>query len=318
MSGADNPPILIATERGDDSELIARVLSEEFARVHVSTDPMRCVQDFELHKPAVLILAFNTLDKAKRYFLALRQPSLLVQALPHRVLILCGPHDTREVYELCKESYFDDFVLFWPKTEDMRPLRMSVRRALGQAIGARAGAPSASDFAARVRPLAVLETLLEGRAAKAPGVPQDGPATLLEPLRALRLLAERCQPLVLVVDDDKLQHKLLARVLALEGVELAFATSAADAIASLHRRRPDLILMDISMPDVDGIEATRLLKSAAQFAAIAVIMVTGVGGQSVVVESLRAGAADFVVKPFDRNILLAKVRKLLFGRTSAV
>lgn len=315
----DNPPILIATERADDAELIAGVLAEEFARVQVSTDPARCAHDFERYKPALLVLAFNTLEKAEQYMQKLRQPGLLVQAPPHRVLALCSAQDIRKVYELCKKDYFDDFVLFWPHSDETRPLRMAVRRALRQLGGAGSEAPSVAEFAARARRLAALETLFEGRAVRASGngTPPDGLAPLLEPLRALRLLAERCPPRVLAVDDDRLQHKLLGQVLAAEPIELAFAATAAEAIAGLHRRRPELILMDVNMPEVDGIAATRLLKSAPQFAAIPVIMMTGAGGSNVVVESLKAGAADFVVKPFDRDILLAKVRKLLFGRTVA-
>ena len=163
----NDPPILIATERVHDAEAVARLLSDEFAKVQVSTDPKRCVQDFELHKPGVLILAFNTLDKAERHFQKLRQPSAMVHALPHRVLILCGPDDMREVYELCKKEHFDDFVLFWPRVEETRPLRMAVRRALRQAIAMRARAPSVHDFAAQARRLSVLEPLLEERITQA-------------------------------------------------------------------------------------------------------------------------------------------------------
>lgn len=318
MNG-DNLPILIATDRAQAAEKLARALGEELARVHVSSDPARCVQDFELRQPAVLILLFGTLTNALRYYEKLRQPRSRVHAPPHRVLILCAQHEMREAYELCKRDYVDDIVLFEPQTEELRPLRVAVRRALRQVTEARDGAPGVSDFAARARRLVALEPLLEERVAQAAGAeaPQDELAALLGPVRALRLLAERCPPLVLVVDDDRLQHKLLSQALATEQLELSFATTVAEAFASLHKRRPDLILMDVSMPEIDGIAATRLLKSAEQFKAIAVIMITGIGGPDVVVECLKAGAADFVVKPFDRAILLGKVRKVLFGRAGA-
>ena len=312
----DNPPILIATDRDVDAEMISRALSDEFARVQVSADPKRWVQDLALLKPAVLVLAFHTLQKAQRWFQNLRQPNSMVQALPHRVLLLCSQDELREAYELCKKGHFDDFVLFWPRTDEMRPLRMAVRRALRQAMAERAGTPGASEFAAQARRLAALEPLLEERVAKANGngAADDGLAPLLDAVRALRVLAERWQPLVLVVDDDRFQHKLLGQLLEPAEAELVFVSSATEAIAGLHKRRPDLILMDVSLPDVNGVEATRLLKSAAQFAAIPVIMITGVGGKAMVVESLKAGATDFVVKPFDKVVLLGKVRKVLYGR----
>lgn len=318
----DNPPILIATDREVDAEMISRALSDEFARVQVSADPKRWGQDLALLKPAVLVLAFLTLQKAQRWFQNLRQPNSMVQALPYRVLVLCSQDELREAYELCKKGHFDDFVLFWPRTDEMRPLRMAVRRALRQAMVERDGAPGASEFAAQARRLAALEPLLEERVSKANGNgndnghggADDGLAPLLDAVRALRVLAERWQPLVLVVDDDRFQHKVLGQLLEPAGAELVFVTSATEAIAGLHKRRPDLILMDVSLPDVNGVEATRLLKSAAQFAAIPVIMITGVGGKTMVVESLKAGATDFVVKPFDKVVLLGKVRKVLYGR----
>jgi PleD family two-component response regulator len=314
----DNPPILVATDRVLDAEMIARVLSDEFARVHVSTDPKRSVHDLVLYKPAVLVLAFDTLHKAERYYRGLRQPDAMTQAAPHRVLLLCNQDDMREVYEHCKTGHFDDFVLFWPRPEELRPLRMAVRRALAQMITVRDGVPGAAEFAVQARRAAALEPLLEESITKAngDGAAEDSLAPLLEAVRALRGLAERFPPRVLVVDDDRFQHKVLGQLLAPVKAELTFATSATDAIAGLQKRRPDLILMDVSLPDVSGVEATRLLKAAAQFAAIPVIMITGVGGKAIVVESLKAGAADFVVKPFDKNVLLLKVRKALYGRAA--
>ena len=75
----------------------------------------------------------------------------------------------------------------------------------------------------------------------------------------------------------------------------------------LRKRRPDLILMDVQMPDIDGVELTRRLKASEAYAGIPVIMLTGQSEKEVIVDSLGAGAIDFVVKPFDRDTLLKKV-----------
>ncbi len=131
----------------------------------------------------------------------------------------------------------------------------------------------------------------------------------LESLRALSALAQRIPPTVLVVDDDELQHKLVARILEAQNCRLLFAASGADALRAMDKSRPDLILMDVQMPDMDGIEATRRLKLVPQFAAVPVIMITGKSAGNVVVDSLKAGAVDFVVKPFDRDTLIAKVAR---------
>ena len=139
---------------------------------------------------------------------------------------------------------------------------------------------------------------------------------LAAPLQAARSLAEQSsqtRPLVLVVDDDDLLRKILVSVLRAARYDVEGTPGATEAMAVLRRRRPDLILMDVQMPDVDGIELTRRLKASETYAAIPVIMLTGQGDKGVLVDSLAAGAADFVVKPFDREVLLKKVARYAGG-----
>ncbi|MEO8123294.1 MAG: response regulator, partial [Burkholderiales bacterium] len=136
-------------------------------------------------------------------------------------------------------------------------------------------------------------------------------APQLESARALRDLAEQIRPLVLIVDDDEFQQRLLAQTLQSAKLDLIFAASGSEAMGLLRKQRPDLVLMDIDLPDIDGVEATRLIKSIDQFKKTPVVMITGHSAKDKVIESLRAGAADFIVKPFDRITTLAKVRKLL-------
>ena len=378
--------ILVATEIVDDANLVGKLLRDEFDSVTVSTDPERAVQDFEKHRPAVLILAFNSLEKAERYYLGLYRLSTLVHALPHRTLILCDKDDLPRVYALCKKEYFDDYVLFWPMTHDAPRLPMAVHHALRQMAGTTDGVPSAAEFAAQARRIVGLQALLERslaqggehidsashfleRAEKGIGDALDSfsrsladgsrpdlveirdrtgfqrefnrlkteefdkhfqsvtaavqpvrqwvgalkeeLAPQLETVRALQAMVERIRPLVLVVDDDEFQHKLLGKLLGDANLEAIFAASGSEGLATLRKRRPDLVLMDFNLPDIDGVEATRRLKSVETISAIPVIMITGQSGKEVVVESLKAGASDFVVKPFDKDVLLAKVRKFL-------
>ena len=129
--------------------------------------------------------------------------------------------------------------------------------------------------------------------------------------RALQTLVERVRPLVLFVEDDEFQHKLLGQLLRDENLELAFATSGTEALATLRRRTPDLILMDVGLPDIDGIEMTRRIKSIDQFAGVSVLMITGHSNKDIVVQSMKAGASGFVVKPFKRETLVAKIRSCL-------
>jgi CheY-like chemotaxis protein len=79
----------------------------------------------------------------------------------------------------------------------------------------------------------------------------------------------------------------------------------------LRKIHPDLILMDLSMPDMDGLEVVRRMKGVVRFANIPIIMITGKSEENVVTESMKVGAIDFMVKPFGREALIEKIAKVL-------
>jgi CheY-like chemotaxis protein len=124
-------------------------------------------------------------------------------------------------------------------------------------------------------------------------------------------MAERFQPIVLIVDDNELERKLVGKALDEELCELIFANSGAEALGLMRKVRPDLILLDVDMPDINGLETLCLMKQSPQLAGIPVVMVTGHSEKGMVVKCLQAGAADFAVKPLDRAKLLSKVRRYL-------
>lgn len=126
-------------------------------------------------------------------------------------------------------------------------------------------------------------------------------------VRSLKAMADCTRPTVLVVDDDDFQRKMLGKILEAENYHLVFAAGGVEALSILHKIRPDLILMDVMMPGMDGMETTRRLKAIPQFANVPVVMATGKSVGNVVTDSLKAGAIDFVVKPFDRETLIGKV-----------
>lgn len=351
--------ILVATEDVADADLVTKLLRDEFDNVVGSTDPNRAVADFENHRPNVLILAFDTLAKAERYYLGLYRLGTSIHALPHRTLILCGKDDLRRVYELCRKEYFDDYVLFWPLVHDALRLPMAVHHALLQLSAATVagGSPSVSEFAAQARRLADMESLVEQYVARGGAQIDDASRSLRRAQRdigsALDRFAQKLsqgdmRDVVEVMDAPGFQreidrfkgaeiaagmdavaavvqpvrewagaHKLLRNLLHDANLELVFATSATEALSSLRRRRPDLILMDVHLPDIDGVEATRRIKSVEQLAGVPVVMITGLSDKDVVVQSIKAGAAGFVVKPFNKEILLAKVRSCLNGAEGA-
>lgn len=116
-------------------------------------------------------------------------------------------------------------------------------------------------------------------------------------------------PKVLVVDDAQFMRMRAVKLLTQNGYECIEAENGVEAVNKYKKERPDAVMLDITMPDMDGLEALRQLMKIDANAKVA--MVTAMGQQSIVMEAIKAGAKDFVVKPFDPNRVLAAVQKLV-------
>lgn len=133
----------------------------------------------------------------------------------------------------------------------------------------------------------------------------------LETVKAMGAMAEKVRPLVLIVDDDQFLKNVLSKVLMAGHYEVATSSSGSEAMALLRTLRPDIVLMDIGLPGMDGIETTRKLKGIAHLARLPVIMLTGMSDAGSVLESRKAGAVDFITKPIVKETLLQKVARAL-------
>jgi class 3 adenylate cyclase len=116
---------------------------------------------------------------------------------------------------------------------------------------------------------------------------------------------------ILVVDDNVTNVKLLATRLTAEGYEVVVAGDGEAAIARAHETRPDLILLDVMMPKVDGLEACRRLKADPALSFTPIIMVTAMADTRDVIAGLEAGGDDYLTKPVDQAALVARVRSML-------
>ncbi len=114
--------------------------------------------------------------------------------------------------------------------------------------------------------------------------------------------------LVLVVDDDQEMLKMVSRTLELEGYGVAIAADGKSALVLLEERRPDLVILDIVMPGLDGFEVLDLIRQRSN---VPVIMLTGRSEVATLRDALALGADDYVRKPFGRQELLARIQAKL-------
>jgi two-component system, cell cycle response regulator DivK len=116
---------------------------------------------------------------------------------------------------------------------------------------------------------------------------------------------------ILVVEDQEDNRRILRDLLGNAGFELIEAESGEDALSAVMKQRPDLILMDIQLPQMDGYEATRRIKSNPEMKEVPVIAVTSYALAGDEAKARAAGCSAYVSKPFSPRALLAKVREYL-------
>jgi CheY-like chemotaxis protein len=116
---------------------------------------------------------------------------------------------------------------------------------------------------------------------------------------------------VLLVEDNEMNRDMLGRRLVRQGFEVAYAGDGADALASIGAQRPDLVLMDLSLPVIDGWEAIRRLRADPGTRRLPVIALTAHAMPADREQALAAGADDYDQKPIDLPRLVEKIRALL-------
>jgi two-component system, cell cycle response regulator DivK len=116
---------------------------------------------------------------------------------------------------------------------------------------------------------------------------------------------------ILVVEDQEDNRQILRDLLASGGFDMIEAENGEQAIAAAERSRPDLILMDIQLPILDGYEATRRIKANPDLKSIPIIVVTSYALSGDEDKARRAGCDDYVAKPFSPRQLLAKINKYM-------
>lgn len=118
------------------------------------------------------------------------------------------------------------------------------------------------------------------------------------------------QTTVLIVDDEPAGREALEGVLFAQGYNLVFAENGQDAFEKALEYMPDVILLDVMMPNMDGFEACRMMRNDSLLAEIPILMVTALDDRNSIIKGIEAGADDFISKPYDRIELRARIRTI--------
>jgi two-component system, OmpR family, alkaline phosphatase synthesis response regulator PhoP len=116
---------------------------------------------------------------------------------------------------------------------------------------------------------------------------------------------------ILVVEDDEDILELLKYNLTKEGFRVTAATSGEEALRAVKSSLPDLLVLDLMLPGMDGLEVCRMLSRDSRTSRVPIIMVTAKGEEADIVTGLELGAADYITKPFSPKVLIARVRAVL-------
>jgi two-component system phosphate regulon response regulator PhoB len=116
---------------------------------------------------------------------------------------------------------------------------------------------------------------------------------------------------VLIVEDDQDIQQLVGYNLIKAGFQVEYADSGEEALDMVRHQHPDLVLLDLMLPEMDGIEFCKVLRSENQTAEIPIIMLTAKGEESDIVDGFEIGADDYITKPFSPKILLSRIKAVL-------
>lgn len=118
---------------------------------------------------------------------------------------------------------------------------------------------------------------------------------------------------ILVVDDDENIIQTVKKRLEVNGYEIITASNGMEGAQKAKQEKPDLILLNVMMPQLDGIMTTLKLKGIAETKSIPIIIMTGIKERDNMVLARNVGASDYITKPFESAELLKKIDKLLYG-----
>jgi CheY-like chemotaxis protein len=158
---ASKARVLIATANVSDGDQLSGALRDHFEFVAVSLELEHAARDFQAQQPDVLVLGFETIEEAQRYYLGMFRVAPALQLRPHRTVLLCSKDELAKAFALCKEQYFDDYVLYWPLAYDGLRLPMSIWIACREMMALQAAAAPRPELRAHAQHMQTLEQTLD-------------------------------------------------------------------------------------------------------------------------------------------------------------
>ena len=374
--------ILLVSDSEYEIKNTQKLLGANFGVISATTSNKIAIRLFKEKRPALLLLSYEHVDKALKFYLSLHKNVLKVFIIPHKVLLLCNNKSSEKAYNLCKGDVIDDYIacrpLFDPYrlclsvqqnidhykqeqsnlenainlekiTADMESLNVVAIEKLQQCLGEQINSTQhfnqyskglsqathelqqnikslfskgnnnkfgaiiekeLSDFKEKSldKPTLSLSEQLHGTKNKIEYLVNDF-KRLINNLDSNTSKHQKIK--VLVIDDDDMYREMIDAMLDIEAINVKTFSGGLAAIKYLQSETADIILLDYMMPDLNGLAVLRLLKSSDYLKEIPVVMLTGDNSKHIVVESIKAGAKDYIVKPASRKILLDKINSIV-------
>jgi CheY-like chemotaxis protein len=339
--------LVVADVHDELPPLVDALKAASVAAFDVTTDERHALTVLARGGAWVVALAHSRLELSLSFYVQVLK-RLPAEAISVQAILLCNRIEAARAYELCRDAVLDDYLVTRPLYDaGQLPLaikhardRLTVRRWMVDVTTLperRSVAGCVTDLEAAVaahapdngrleRALSAVRDAvaeLSGQLAQGAHLVQES-RTGRDPAGALTAASTtpapspapaRHETAVLVVDDDEFTRNVTARFLESGGYRVVTATDGASAIDTLLSGGIRVVLMDVEMPGLSGIETTRRIRERWSADELPIIMLTGHGEQQVVVEAVDAGISDFVVKPASQSKLLAKVAQSLLVPT---
>lgn len=302
--------ILFITSESEDREKLYERLEDEFPEAaYVSTE--KAVSAWRKHCPAVTVFACNSLSDSESVYLSLlKSDSPAENHRNHQTLVLCRIDEAEAAYHRCRRHVFDDYAVFKP-LHDPWQIQISLRRALAlYETTAMLSSLQQQRSGAQSNPLEELASVrtpgtVQAHNSDRPLIPIAGSD---EP--------ETTRPLALVVEDDPFAQEVHKEILTTHGFAVTISSDGDSVMDAIEGRLPDLILMDINLPGVDGIEATLRLRNDPRTETTPIIVVSGHRERSIVESCIKAGANSYIFKPIREQKLLDRIRSVMPTETN--